>query len=95
MPIERVQVFVKPNQETPWFHDTWDPSHNEYIKLKYKDTGKYTGSKEIMEDGLMLIVTHTFTDEDAEIEFINDEYLASMVEKRDQYNLSHNINRLL
>lgn len=94
MSIEVIQLFSKTNAETPWFHDTWPPSHLEYIQTTYKDTGKYSGSREISEDGLMLIVTHTFTDENAQVEFITDEYLAGMVVQRDQHNSSNNITQL-
>jgi len=92
MPIELIQVFIRPNIETPWFHDTWPPSHMEYIQTNYKDTGKYTGQRTISEDGLTLIVTHTFTDSDALTEFTEqDEYLAEMKQNRDQYNLANDI----
>lgn len=94
MSIEVIQLFLKTNTETPWFHDTWDASHLEYIQTTYKDTGKYSGRREISEDGLMLTVTHTFADENAQFEFITDEYLASMVVKREQHNSSNNITQL-
>ena len=94
MSIEAIQIFIRPNTETSWFHDTWPPSHLEYIQTTYKDTGKYAGSREISEDGLMLTVTHIFTDEDAQFEFMTDEYLAGMVVQRDQHNSSNNITQL-
>lgn len=95
MPIEIVQIFSKPTLETPWFHDTWPDGHMEYIQAVYKDTGKYTGSGEISSDGLMLIVTHTFTDETAHFEFMTDTYLTSMLAKRDEHNASNGITRLM
>ena len=91
MSIESIQFFIRPNIETTWFHDTWPATHMEYIQTTYKDTGKYSGSKEISEDGLMLTVTHTFTNEDAQFEFINDSYLLGMVGNRDAHNTSNGI----
>jgi hypothetical protein len=91
MSIEVVQIFTRPTVETPWFHDTWPASHLEYIQKTFKDTGKYSGSREISEDGRILTVTHTFADEVAQLEFISDEYLASMAANRDQYNANNNI----
>lgn len=94
MSIEVVQIFTRPTVETPWFHDTWPASHLEYIQKTFKDTGKYSGSREISEDGRILTVTHIFADEDAQFEFMTDEYLADMVVKRDQHNSSNNITQV-
>jgi hypothetical protein len=94
MSIEAIQIFTRPTTETPWFHDTWSAGHMEYIQTTYKGTGKYAGSKEISSDGLMLTVTHTFTDETAQFEFMTDEYLIDMVSKRDAHNISNNITQL-
>ena len=95
MPIEVIQIFIRPNTETPWFYDTWEPGHMEYIQTKYKDTGKYAGSRELSSDELMLTVTHTFTDETAQFEFITDTYLAGMVAKRDEHNINNGISQLV
>ena len=95
MPIEFIQVFVRPNIETPWFHDTWSADHMEYIQTTYKDTGKYTGNREISSDELLLTVTHTFIDEASHIEFISDTYLATMVANRDAHNKSNSIYQLV
>jgi hypothetical protein len=95
MLIELTQIFVRPNTETPWFHDTWSAGHMEYIQTTYKDTGKYAGSRELSDDELMLTVVHIFTDENAQFEFITDEYLIDMLCKRDAHNASNNINRLI
>jgi hypothetical protein len=93
MEIQVSQLFQRPNVNVPWFHDTWQPSHMEYINTNYKDTGKYKGSREITSDGLMLIVTHTFTDQAALEEFTNDSYLSEMAANRDAYNLANGIER--
>ena len=95
MPIEFIQVFVRPNIETPWFHDTWPAGHMEYIQTTYKDTSKYTGNREISSDELVLTVTHIFTDEPAHIEFVSDAYLATMVANRDAHNKSNSIYQLV
>ena len=91
MSIEVVQIFVKPNVETQWFHDTWPASHLEYIQTMYKNTGKFIGRREISEDGLMLTTTFIFSDENAQFDWMADEYLAGMVIKRDQHNLDNDI----
>ncbi len=95
MSIEAIQIFIRPNTETPWFHETWPAGHMEYIQTTYKDTGKYAGRRELSDDELMLTVVHTFTDEDTQFEFMTDAYLAGMVANRDAYNTSNNITQLI
>ena len=95
MPVETIQVFSKPSLDTLWFHETWDPSHMEYITTNYKDTGKYSGKREITGDGLILISTLTFTDQSALDEWKADTYLTSMMEKRDIYNQANGIEKLV
>lgn len=94
MPVEIIQVFSKPSLEIPWFHEIWEPSHMDYITTKYKDTGKYRGNREILEDGLTLIITHTFIDNDALNEWKADPYLTTMKENRDAHNLANGIEQL-
>jgi hypothetical protein len=94
MEIQVTQVFQRPNTNVQWFHDTWAPSHMEYITTTYKDTGKYQGSREITPDGLMLIITHTFTNQAALEEFTNDSYLAGMAANRDAHNTANGIERV-
>lgn len=91
MPIEIVQLFVRPSVDVPWFHETWPESHMNYLQTHYKDTGKFQGKREILEDGLTMVNTYIFTDASAEIEFMSDPYLAEMVEKRNAYNEANNI----
>jgi hypothetical protein len=94
MAIEITQIFVRSSIDIPWFHETWDDSHMEYIQTNYKDTGKYQGKREILDDGLFLVITHIFTGEQYLNEFTNDEYLSEMKNKRDLYNETNNIIRL-
>lgn len=94
MEIQVTQLFQRPNTNVQWFHDTWAPSHMEYITTTYKDTGKYQGSREITPDGLMLIITHTFTNQAALEEFTNDSYLAGMAANRDAHNTANGIERV-
>jgi len=91
MPIEIFQLFIRPNLETPWFHETWPESHINYVQTHYKDTGKLQGKREILEDGLKMVSTYIFTDAAAELEFMSDPYLAEMAIKRNEYNAAHNI----
>lgn len=93
--IEHTQVYLRPDVSVPWFHDTWSPEHMQYIETKYKATGKFVGSKEITEDGLILTSIFQFRDADAETEFLNDQYLQEMAVNRDIYNANHNIERLV
>ena len=92
MPIEIVQVFKRPNIETPWFHDTWTSEHMTYIDTTYKASGKLIGSKTV--DGELLVLEYKFArDQDLE-EFLNDTYLMEMASKRIEYNSTHNIIQL-
>jgi len=89
MALEIVQIFVRPNIETPWFQDTLPETHFDYIRTTY--SGKVQGVIERMADELMLTVTFTFTDEAAQLEFISDPYLLERVSQRDAYNTEHGI----
>jgi hypothetical protein len=93
MPIEITLVFIRPSAAVPWFHETWPPSHAEYIKTHYKDTGKFEGSSEQIGE-TTLINTFRFASPEAMEEFISDPYLVSMKEARDIYNRTNNIELL-
>lgn len=95
MSIDIVQVFQRPNTNVLWFNETFPPSHMEYIQTNYKNNGKYEGISETTPDGLMLIITHKFKDQESLDEWKNDSYLTTMVSNRDEYNRINNIDRLV
>lgn len=97
-PVTFESFFIRPSIETPWFHDTWPPSHMEYINALFKDEGseyygRYKGSRVESPDKLTLITTYTFDDEAVFLKFTTDPYLVQMNENREAYNLAHDIVR--
>ena len=95
MEVEIKQVFIRPNVDTPWIYETWTTEfraqHREYIDTKYNQTGKYTGSFELSEDGLILVQTNLFSSPEAYEEFAADPYLSTMRDVRNDCNIKHNI----
>lgn len=91
MSVEFSQIFVRPDTNTPWFHETFTPEHIEYVNTTYRDTGKRVGRFEVSEDGLMLTQFHSFTTPEAYAEFSSDPYLVGMLAQRNAYNEANNI----
>lgn len=91
MALEFIQVYTRPNVSVPWFHETWSQSHMEYIDNKYKKTGKFTGSRLESEDKLMIILSYSFVDENAYIEWMQDEYLQEMAKTRISHDSKYGI----
>jgi hypothetical protein len=94
MPIKLTQTFVRMNVNTPWFPDTLPASHAEYIKTKYKDTGKLTSSGVTSEDGKRYDIVFIFRDDEARLEFFEDAYLQSRLAERNEYNLLNFIDQV-
>jgi len=95
MAVEIVQVFSREDASKPWWHDSFPPGHIEYFQENYITPGIYTGKKEVTEDNLLLVVTHTFVDEEAKNKFINDPYLISCVPLRDAHNQANGITKIV
>lgn len=94
MSLEITQAFVRPSIDTPWFIETLPQSHWDYVRTTYVDTGKMKVTKEEISDGLMLYVTFSFPDFDAQVEFVSDQYLDGIVAKRELYNQEHGIEQI-
>lgn len=95
MAVEIVQVFSRENASTPWWHDNFPPGHLDYFQENFIGPGIYTGTREVSEDGLLLVVTHTFVDEAAKQKFITDPYLVSCVPVREAYNTANGITKVI
>lgn len=94
MSVDVTSVFIRPSTDIPWWIDTLPPSHIEYIRTNYVQTGKLSGNTEQSTDGLMLIQNFSFTSEESLQEFASDPYLSDMVAKREIYNQSNGITQL-
>lgn len=94
MSLEITQAFVRPTLETPWFVDTLPESHWDYFRTNYINTGKIQVTKEEISDGMILYVTFSFPDFDAQLEFVNDKYFEGIVAKRDLYNQENRIEQI-
>lgn len=95
MAVEIVQVFSRENASTPWWHDNFPPGHLDYFQENFIGPGIYTGTREVSEDGLLLVVTHTLVDEAAKQKFITDPYLVSCVPLREAYNTANGITKVM
>lgn len=91
MSVEFSQIFVRPDTNTPWFHETFTPEHIEYVNTTYRVTGKWVGTITVSSDGLMLTQAHSFSTPEAYAEFSSDPYLVGMLANRTAYNEEHNI----
>lgn len=92
-----MHVFFREDTSVPWFHETIldnYPDHIPYMKENYTDSGKMTIVNEVSEDGSLLIVSFNLSSEEAKKQFMEDEYLKLMSERRNAYNEQHNISRL-
>ncbi len=94
MPIKITQTFARADTNIPWFTETLPPSHNEYIKTNYKDTGKLTSAVTLSEDGRRYDVEFIIANEMARLEFFEDPYLQSRLAERNEYNLLHFIDQV-
>ncbi len=88
---EYTQRFRRFNISTPWFQDMLPQSHMDYVQTTYKDTNKYSGIRTESPDGLTLTVEHIFLTEEGENEWFTDEYLATKLAERTQYNIENDI----
>lgn len=88
--IELNQIFKRLDPTVPWFQDTLDATHMDYITTNYKDTGKYQGYREEL-DGFHVKIFHKFTDQAAFDQWIADAYLQEMAAQRDAYNSTNSI----
>jgi hypothetical protein len=95
MSIEIVQVFAREDITKPWWHDSFPSGHLAYFQENFIDLGIYTGTRELLEDGLLLIIKHTFIDEEARQKFVTDPYLISCAPMRDAHNAANGITRLM
>lgn len=95
MAVEFTQAFVREDVTKSWWHDNFPPGHLEHFQEHYIGPGIYKGVREVSEDGLILMITHTFVDEAAKEKFINDPYLLSCVPLRDAHNQANDITKIL
>jgi hypothetical protein len=95
MSVEIVQVFTREDITKPWWHDSFPPGHLDYFQENYINPGIYTGTRNLSDDGLLLIVTHTFVDEAAKEKFVKDQYLLSCVPLRDAHNEANGIIKVM
>jgi hypothetical protein len=94
MSVVITQIYVREDTASPWWHDSFPPGHLEHFQEHYVGPGIYTGTRQLLNDGLMLVVTHTFKDEEAKQKFLTDPYLINIIPVRDAHNLAHNITKV-
>lgn len=88
------QIFIRPNTETPWFHETWDASHPLYVKTTYLDTNLMTINRSESPDGLELTIEYIFNTPAAEAAWFADEHLSSMSTMKMIHNESNAITQV-
>ena len=92
-----MHIFVRGDITTPWFHETVAqsyPDHPVYLEENYKAPGKVQITSEVSEDGTLLIATFTLSSEEAKAEWMVDEHLKTMYQRREDYNKKHGITKI-
>jgi hypothetical protein len=95
MSVQLVQIFVREDVNAPWWHDSFPSGHLEHFQEHYIGPGIYTGTRELLDEGKMLVVTHTLSDQAAMDKFKTDPYLISCVPLRAAHNEANNITQVM
>jgi len=92
-----VQMFFREDITTPWFHEIIPreyPDHTQYMIDNYTGTNDLVITKELSEDKHILVFTLTHASVEVKEKISADEYIASMVNNRSEYNENNNITDL-
>lgn len=92
--IKRTLTFRRPNISVDFFEN--DDEWEKYKKEKYHDTGMVISEqKETSADGLSVIMTWLYKDLDAFEKFTDDTKNVENFKKRNQYNNSHGVRKII
>jgi hypothetical protein len=93
MDIHFEQVFVRPDTNVPWFHETFTPSHITYVKDTYIDTGLVSVDKTLSVDELTLTIVYGFLDSNAYDTWTNDPTMQASAAQKVAYNVANGISQ--